>query len=209
MAVDWSSASPDPANCSAAGAVRGCALRLATFRATPPTHLFHAAAAIAAGHGSGRGRVQAGGTLSDTAALATLRAPLSGHMADALRPSFEWYSCRGAHFHNDAHYGDVLFGAWYLAGPDVDLVFPRTGWRIASTVGTAVVFDPFEPHGVLRPREQIYSAEHYADAAPSVFLAFEIALTDAVRTAFGIGAPVVGASELSSDRAVNAETGAL
>lgn len=130
-------------------------------------------------------------------------------MRDALREQLDWYTCRGAHFHNDAHYVGVLFGAWCLAGPVRDLVFPRAQLRIPLVVGRGVIFDPFEPHAVLEPGADRYQAERYVAAAANTFAAFEIELRPEVCAAFGIGAVAGGAMTLSSDRAVHAETGAL
>ena len=207
--IEWLLAEGTPAGCSVAGATRACARRLASFTLEPSIELQIAAARVALHHGHASGRVQAGGALADPSVFTALRTVLPAEMASALQSTFEWYSCRGAHFHNDAHYAGVLFGAWCLAGPSMDIVFPRTGWCVASRIGTAIVFDPFEPHGVLLPGSTTYEAECYADAAPSVFLAFELRLTAAMRAAFGIGAPMPGAPVLSSERAVHAETGAL
>ena len=209
MVVDWLSAEVLPANCMAAGVARGCAQRLARFTLAAPADLRSAALHIAEHHGDGSGRVQPAGSMTDTVVFDTLHGALPADLARALRPNFEWYSCRGAHFHNDAHYDDVLFGAWCIAGPSMEIVFPRTGWRVAIAVGTAVVFDPFEPHGVLLPGSGTYDAARYTDVAPNVFLAFEVALTEPVLSAFGIGAAIDRAPVLSSGRAVNAETGAL
>ncbi len=85
-----------------------------------------------------------------------------------------------------------------------------SGWRVASRIGTAIVFDPFEPHGVLLPGSATYEAECYADAAPSVFLAFELAVDrgDARRVRASVRR-CQAALVLSSERAVHAETGAL
>ena len=209
MVIEWLRAEGTSANCSVAGVTRACAQYLASFTLAPSVELQASAARLASHHGHGRGRVQAAGALADPSVLSALRAVLPADMAATLQANFEWYSCRGAHFHNDAHYGGVLFGAWCLAGPAMDIVFPRTGWRVASRIGTAIVFDPFEPHGVLLPDSSTYEAERYVNAAPSVFLAFELRLTEAMCAAFGIGAAVPGAPVLSSERAVHAETGAL
>jgi hypothetical protein len=126
-----------------------------------------------------------------------------------VKPGFEWYACRGAGFHNDAHYDGVLFGAWCIQGPPREVVFARAGLRIAAGEGDWVVFDPFEPHAVLDVGQVVYSRELYLGAAPSVFLGFEIALDNVARALFGIG-PVPGEGvELSSRVPVNPETGAL
>ena len=94
------------------------------------------------------GRVESAGTWSDDALHAGLASAL-GDLGSALRPHFEWYVCRGAFFHTDAHYADVMFGVWAVAGASVDLVFARSAQRVEVEAGTIVIFDPFEVHGVL------------------------------------------------------------
>jgi hypothetical protein len=155
------------------------------------------------------GRVHAAGHWSTDEAVALLRARLPEPLRRALRDQFDWYTCRGAHFHNDAHYTGVLFGAWCLAGPQRDLVFPRAGLRIPCSVGRGVIFDPFEPHAVLERNADRYEAERYVDAAANAFAAFEIELRPEVCSAFGIGVVAADAITLSSERAVHPETGAI
>ena len=154
------------------------------------------------------GRVQSLGRFASEAATAPLAAALPAALAAALRPTFEWYACRGAFFHNDAHYGEVLFGAWCAAGPAREIVFPRGGLRVAATPGAWAVFDPFEPHAVLDAGRTRYARADYADGAVSLFIGFELSLDDAVRAAFGIGAARPGAPLLASSVAVHPETGA-
>jgi hypothetical protein len=155
------------------------------------------------------GRVIGAGQFTDEATRSALAAWLPPPLAAALRSGFEWYGCRAAHFHNDAHYADVLFGAWCAAGPAREVVFARHGVRVPTSPGAVVVFDPFEPHAVLAPGDAQYAREHYADAAPSVFIAFEIELTAPVRAALGIVPPPAGAPVLSSRIPVHAQTGAV
>lgn len=155
------------------------------------------------------GRVVPDGDFAAPALHERLSATLTAPLAAALRERFEWYLCRGAHFHTDAHYGDVLFGAWCVAGPAREIVFSRTRQRCAATMGDWVVFDPFEPHAVLDPGHLLYDPSAYKDARPSVFIGFEIALTDAVREEVGIGAAPQQAARLGSQVAIHAETGAF
>jgi hypothetical protein len=152
------------------------------------------------------GRVQSGGTWTDAEAFRRLRAALAP-CGDALRQRFEWYVCRGAFFHTDAHYADVLFGVWYLAGPPVELVFPRPRLRMPLTPGMAAVFDPFEVHGVLKPGASGYQPADYAGSPPSVMAGFELELSERVREHFGIGAPESGARVVGSTTRVAAATG--
>lgn len=154
------------------------------------------------------GRVVCGGAFELTEARAALAAALGPILAPGLRPTLEWYACRGAFFHNDAHYADVLFGAWCVAGPPREIVFPRLRLRAAAAPTDWVVFDPFEPHAVLDPGEWTYGRARYADAPPSVFAGFEIELNEATRAAFAI-VPEAQGIELSSRTRINAETGAI
>jgi hypothetical protein len=152
------------------------------------------------------GRVLSGGRWDDPTVHATLSGCLPPPLRDSLATTFEWYVCRGAHFHNDAHYAEVLFGVWTVAGPPVDIVFARAGLRVAGGPGRVLVFDPFEVHGVLAPGAARYAAADYADAAASVFVGFELALTPAVQRAFGIGEAPPGRVVSSATR-VAADSG--
>jgi len=155
------------------------------------------------------GRVHGLGQFRDESAWQQLHACLPAHLAVALRGQFEWYACRGAGFHTDAHYPSVLFGAWHLAGPARDIVFADPWLRVGCASGELVIFDPFQPHAVLDPGEERYRRDRYATAAASVFLGFELELTDAVRQQFGVGPPESDALSISSATAVNAETGRI
>lgn len=154
------------------------------------------------------GRVHSLGTFSDAAVRAQLIAALGETFASALRNDFEWYRCRGAFFHNDAHYDARLFGVWCITGPAADLVFPRAAVRLACTPGSIAVFDPFEVHGVLLPSAQTFSADDYKDAEPTALIGFEIDLTPAVADTFGIQTGITG-RVLSSRTRIAATSGAL
>ena len=112
--------------------------------------------------------------------------------AAALRPEFEWYYCRGAFFHNDAHYDARLFGVWYIEGPPMQLVFPRAALRVDIAPSSVVVFDPFEVHGVLAPGSRTYAANDYQTVSASVFVGFELDINDDVADAFDIDDDVTG-----------------
>ncbi len=154
------------------------------------------------------GRVHQLGRFEDENAFHALHTSLPTALAAALRAQFEWYGCRGAGFHTDAHYDAVLFGAWCLAGPPRDIAFDgRTRLRCAA--GDLVVFDPFQPHAVLDPAQPLYRREHYEGAPASVFAGFELELSDPVRQCFGIGPAEPGSFSIGSATAVNAETGQI
>ena len=154
------------------------------------------------------GRVVSGGQWQSSAVDVALCAAVGPALAPFLRKTLEWYFCRGAFFHNDAHYNDVLFGVWCVAGPPADLVFPRARLRIDASPGRMAVFDPFEVHGVLAPGRWIYAPEDYVGAAPTVFIGFEIELAEPVAAAFRLPA-VSGGRTLSSRTRIAATTGEL
>jgi len=192
-----------------AGAGRSLARAVWHGRATPPEPLRTRAGSLAEHTPPVPGRVHGLGRFEDEAARRALGASLPRELAAALRPQFEWYGCRGAGFHTDAHYEAVLFGAWYLAGPPRDLVFAPAGPNLRCEVADFVVFDPFQPHAVLDPGCSRYDREHYAQAPASLFLGFELELTVPVCERFGIGPAETGALAIGSATAVNAETGAI
>jgi hypothetical protein len=197
--------------CTSPGAqARGAARRLWHDVQAPDDTARAAAARVRLDPQAAPGRVQSAGTVEDETLTAQLRAALPAAIGQALRTRMEWYSCRGAFFHNDAHYGDVLFGAWCLAGPPRELVFPRIGLRVPARVGDMVVFDPFEPHAVLNPGAKQFRHADYESAEPSLFLGFEIELREPACALFAIGEPAAGSRTiLSSQVAVHAVTGAL
>jgi hypothetical protein len=155
------------------------------------------------------GRVHSAGAWTDVGIHRAIAAALDPTLAPALRTRLEWYWCQGAFFHTDAHYGDVLFGVWYLGGPPIDIVFPRAGLRVGADAGTVLVFDPFEVHGVLRPDAVAYRADDYTHSDVSVFVGFEVDLVPAVRKRFGMGHVAADARVVSSATRVSAATGAF
>jgi hypothetical protein len=193
-----------PALCRCAGAAdRGSAIRLLAGHLGVPDMPLPDTTAVAT-----PGRVHGLGRFANDWIHVSLAGALPPDLRDSLLREFEWYACRGAFFHNDAHYGDVLFGAWCVAGPPREIVFSRAGARCPAAPGDWVVFDPFEPHAVLDRGDERYRREHYEGAPASLFLGFELQLDERVRRAFGIGPPA-GATVLASSIPINAETGAL
>jgi hypothetical protein len=199
---------PHPAPLSAGGD-RAVAGRIWHGRSGAPQSLQQRAARLAETVPPIPGRVHELGRFEDEPGRQALAASLPEPLAAALRPKFEWYGCRGAGFHTDAHYPAVLFGAWCLAGPLRDIVFAGGGPRLPCAACALVVFDPFLPHAVLDPGESRYDRSRYDGAAASVFVGFELDLTAAAREVFGIGPAEPGAFAVGSATAVNAETGDL
>ncbi len=206
--VAWLHAPVAPAVCVCAdGGRRGSATRVLAGYLAPPAPL-RAAAQFGVLDSQPPGRVISGGTFDGGAAYAALAAALGPELASGLLRRFEWYVCRGAFFHHDAHFAGVLFGAWCVAGPPREVVFSRLGLRVGAAPGDWVIFDPFEPHAVLDPDAPTYERARYAGAAPSVFAGFELALNEAMCAAFAIAHDAQGI-ELSSRTRINAETGAI
>ena len=154
------------------------------------------------------GRVYSGGAWRDPAVHAQLVAVLGDTLGRALRDDFEWYCCRAAFFHNDAHYEGRLFGTWCIAGPELELVFPRASVRLSAAPDTITVFDPFEVHGILAPGAQHFSATEYEGIKPSLILGFELDLTPPIAAAFGIKPGATG-RVISSATRIAASTGAF
>lgn len=208
LTLQWLDVNGGPAVCRSQQlpdrAAAGCVL---VGHARVPTAVRQAGATVLSTMDATAGRVVGLGQFVDP----TLAAFVSRYLRGSLdvRPRFEWYACRGAGFHNDAHYGGVLFGAWCVSGPRRDIVFARTGLRAAVGAQDFVVFDPFEPHAVLDPDSDTYVRERYLEAEPNLFIGFEIELTVAACNSFAISAVVDGAVELSSRVPINPETGAL
>jgi hypothetical protein len=191
----------------AAGPYRALARRVWHGRAAVPPPLGHRAGQLAEETPEIPGRVHPLGRFEHEAGWQALGRSLPEPLKVSLSRQFEWYGCRGAGFHTDAHYDAVLFGAWTMAGPPRDFVL--AGLRLTCEAGDLVVFDPFQPHAVLDPGHAHYDRDHYSAAAASVFLAFEIALAAPVRERFGIVPAEPGAFSIGSATAVNAETGQI
>ena len=188
--------------------MRAVARRIACGQRSPDAALVARAREAGCGEAS-PGRIESAGKWADARARTQLAEALGQPLGHALRPTFEWYICRGAFFHTDAHYTDVMFGVWYLDGPPVDIVFARAGVRVAALAGSIVVFDPFEVHGVLHGGASEYVAADYANAPRSVFAGFELELDDAVHASFAITEAASGARVVSTHTRVSAASGAL
>lgn len=200
-------AAPVASGLSAAGIARSIAGVIAVGMRVPDAELRARATGIEHNEGA-VGKVHARGVWRDSAIHAQLSETLGMELGFALRAEFEWYCCRGAFFHNDAHYDARLFGVWYIAGPAMELVFPRAAVRLGVIPGSIVVFDPFEVHGVLTPGARTYVASDYQGAHTSVFLGFELDLTPAVAYAFGIRGGAQG-QIISSQTRISAASGVL
>ena len=206
--MQWISHQAPVASClSANGVVRSIAKAVAAGVCVPDATL-QARAREVATRGGAAGKVHAGGSWQESAVHQQLAEALGTRLGPALRPDFEWYYCRGAFFHNDAHYHARLFGVWCIEGPPVQLVFPRAALRLAVGPASVVVFDPFEVHGVLTPGCMTYSASDYQGAEASAFVGFELDITPTVADAFDIEDDASG-PVISSRTRIDAISGAI
>ncbi|WP_233889621.1 hypothetical protein [Paraburkholderia flagellata] len=92
-------------------------------------------------------------------------------------------ACRGARYHHDGEqYGGTAFCNLFLSeDKGLDLHFPFTGQRIPLKRGTAVIFDPVQPHGVIQRGSDSFSAAEFAPDQDfdQIFLTWELPIEDA------------------------------
>lgn len=200
---------PAASSRSAAGIGRSIARMVAVGERTADARLRALALDIAGSHGGAVGKVHSAGTWQCPTAHTQLAEALGDPLCAALRPTFEWYYCQGAFFHNDAHYDARLFGVWCVVAPAIELVFPRIEVRVAVPPGTVVVFDPYEVHGVLAPGCTAYAETDYQSASASVFLGFELDITPAIAKLFGIHDRIDPGLVISSQTRVDATSGKI
>jgi len=100
-------------------------------------------------------------------------------MADALAgadPAL--MASRGTRYHHDgALYGGKAFCNLFLSDErETELHFPATGRRIALTRGTVLLFDPCQPHAIIRRGSRGFDAAGFAPERlpPQVFLTWEL-----------------------------------
>jgi len=76
---------------------------------------------------------------------------------------------RGAGFHTDAHYDEVLSGLVHGGPMRASSCSRARSCGSRARAGDLVVFDPFQPHAVLDPGQLAYDRERYVAAAPLSF----------------------------------------
>lgn len=108
---------------------------------------------------------------------------------------------RGTGYHHDgAHYGGAAFCNVFLSEDGgTEMHFPAAGHRIALARGTAVIFDPCQPHAIIKRGAPGFDE---ADFSPEqdraqVFLTWELPIerVDVMR-ALGVTFDMVGAGTL-------------
>jgi len=98
---------------------------------------------------------------------------------------------RGTTYHHDgAYYGSAAFCNVFLSEDSgTDFHFPAAGHRIALVRGTAVMFDPCQPHAIIKRGATGFDEADFApeQMRPQVFLTWELPIEqDDVKRALGI-----------------------
>jgi hypothetical protein len=98
---------------------------------------------------------------------------------------------RGTTYHHDgANYGSAAFCNVFLSEDGgADIHFPAAGHRIALVRGTAVIFDPCQPHAIIKRGAPCFDEADFApeQMRPQVFLTWELPIEhDEVKRALGI-----------------------
>ena len=97
---------------------------------------------------------------------------------------------RGTRYHHDGgQYGGSVFCNVFLsADSGTDFHFPASGHRMALARGTAVIFDPCQPHAIIRSGSPGFNAADFASGMrPQVFLTWELPVeNDAISKALGV-----------------------
>lgn len=110
-------------------------------------------------------------------------------------------ACRGAQYHHDAQqYGGAAFCNLFLSDDrGLDLHFCAVGLRIPLVRGTAVIFDPGQPHAVISRNSRGFDASDFSvgQDCNQVFLSWELPIENPyVAQTLGVVFDVAGPSAL-------------
>lgn len=85
-------------------------------------------------------------------------------------------ACAGCCFHTDAHgFSECAFlVVWCSESPDQELSLPHASVRIPLRYGTAILFDPAQPHGVVRAGEEFFEEGAFDPGDLGRFVCFEV-----------------------------------
>lgn len=103
--------------------------------------------------------------------------------------SMSIFGCRAAPFHHDMWaFGDSLFCVvWMSEDVGLELVFPQLGKRVPLEMGTVIVFDSGQPHGVLWKGKKHYVEASYEQLPVQTFVSVDFgAMLDGVMEHMGI-----------------------
>jgi len=89
-------------------------------------------------------------------------------------------------YHVDMPLWSSVFGAWMLEGPERVLRFPYMGIEIPFKPGTLVLFDPAQPHAMLRPGPIRYETFDDAKEHPIKMVHFSCVKRDVMLKLMGV-----------------------
>lgn len=128
--------------------------------------------------------------------------------------------CFGAPFHADfSYFADYSFAVlWLNQDSNLDLYFPNIDKRVPLQLGTVVLFDGSQPHGVVDRGSEIYDGSNYFERSDptQLFVSWDVSLEHAtVATRLGITThavqtehPEVGVTRQGALVTVDSKTGA-
>lgn len=94
--------------------------------------------------------------------------------------------CGGAiGFHHDMPSVGAVYVAWHLEGPDRVLFFPEMGLKIPFKKGTFVIFDPAQPHALLKEGVDTFDPSDYQSTDIIELLSISCSRTPTAAAAIG------------------------
>lgn len=125
---------------------------------------------IARTHAVGQGTLEAVYAWLQTQGLPDLTEP----------SSLTLFGCRAAPYHHDIYaFSDSLFCVvWTSEDAGLELVFPQLDKRVALEMGTVVVFDSGQPHGVLWKGKKHYVEKSYEALPVQTFISVDFSATE-------------------------------
>jgi len=128
-----------------------------------------------------RGLVEAACT-AITSAVAAQLVEFGWLAPDVSRESFLWNTklmrTRGAPFHHDGHnrsWHQRLFWVYVVEADGVEMRMPNLGLSLPLQSGQLIVFDPLQPHAVVKTDAAGFSKRHFDRTKLQVFLAGDMA----------------------------------
>jgi hypothetical protein len=96
---------------------------------------------------------------------------------------------QGAHFHHDAHnpsWHKSLFWVYVLQADDTDLRFPNLDLNVTLEPGQLIVFDPLQPHGLVKQGATEFVSRKFTRNHRQLFLSGDMAYPHAFWESIGV-----------------------
>lgn len=96
---------------------------------------------------------------------------------------------QGAPFHHDAHnssWHKSLFWVYVLQAQDTDLRFPNLDLSISLQCGQLIVFDPLQPHGLVKSGNKEFSPRQFTRNNRQLFLSGDMSYPHAFWPSIGV-----------------------